>query len=168
MNNDSLAAPSPGQPPASPLPNPKAAARLTQQMIAAYTGQFAGPIPPPQMLADYERILPGAAERLLQMAEREQKHRHDSTSAALERECAQDRRVAFLYGSGQLCGFLIALGGMSAGALLCYAGRDIVGFGTFFVSLATLAGIFFYQRNCGIPEAPDNRQAKQHDATSKA
>ena len=35
---------------------------------------FCGPLPPAKELAAYEKIVPGAAERLLKMAEREQKN----------------------------------------------------------------------------------------------
>jgi uncharacterized membrane protein len=42
---------------------------------AAVEEQFSGPIPHPNILESYNRILPGAAERILSMAEEEQKHR---------------------------------------------------------------------------------------------
>jgi len=37
---------------------------------------FCGPIPPPQILEGYENIIPGAADRILAMAENEAQHRH--------------------------------------------------------------------------------------------
>lgn len=37
---------------------------------------FQGPMPPPTMLRGYEEITPGAADRIIAMAEREQAHRH--------------------------------------------------------------------------------------------
>ncbi len=43
-----------------------------------------GPIPSPEILEKYEAIIPGAAERILSMAEREAKHRHQNESKALE------------------------------------------------------------------------------------
>jgi uncharacterized membrane protein len=42
---------------------------------AAVEEQFSGPIPHPNILESYNRILPGAAERILSMAEEEQKRR---------------------------------------------------------------------------------------------
>ena len=36
---------------------------------------FEGPIPPPDMLAHYEEVLPGAAERIITFAERQQDDR---------------------------------------------------------------------------------------------
>jgi len=39
------------------------------------TAQYAGPIPPPEAFKKYEEILPGAAERILRMAEKQAEHR---------------------------------------------------------------------------------------------
>ena len=39
------------------------------------TENYSGPLPPPDQLARYEQIMPGAVERLIAMAEREQLHR---------------------------------------------------------------------------------------------
>ena len=38
---------------------------------------FEGPIPPPQVLQQYNSIVPGAAERILLMAEKQSDHRMD-------------------------------------------------------------------------------------------
>lgn len=39
--------------------------------ILAVTRSFEGPLPPPDILAGYEDVLPGSAERILLMAEQE-------------------------------------------------------------------------------------------------
>lgn len=45
-----------------------------------------GNLPSPEDLEKYERVLPGAAERLLTLVENEQKFRHEQTLKALENE----------------------------------------------------------------------------------
>ncbi len=40
--------------------------------MIAYQAYFSGPLPPPGMFAKYDEILPGAANRILRMAEEEQ------------------------------------------------------------------------------------------------
>jgi uncharacterized membrane protein len=45
-------------------------------VVKAVSQQFSGPIPPPQILGDYDKVQPGFAERIIAMAEREQSHRH--------------------------------------------------------------------------------------------
>ena len=37
--------------------------------LQVHTSKYSGPIPPPETLEGYERLLPGAAERILTMAE---------------------------------------------------------------------------------------------------
>lgn len=44
---------------------------------------FKGPLPPPGMLAHYEEVCKGSAERILSMAEIEQGHRIEIESTAL-------------------------------------------------------------------------------------
>ncbi len=45
--------------------------------------EFSGPLPPPGMLEAYERVVPGSAERLLKMAEKEQSNVHRLRSGTL-------------------------------------------------------------------------------------
>lgn len=50
--------------------------QVREQVLSAMESVYSGPIPPPEMLGGYERVLPGASDRILSMAEREQNHRH--------------------------------------------------------------------------------------------
>jgi len=96
-----------------------------------------GPLPPPEMLAAYERALPTSAERILKMAEQEQSHRHH-----LERTDFETR--ASISRVGQILAFALGISGTVGGILLAFFGKSLTGFGMFFTSLATLAGIYFY------------------------
>ncbi len=44
---------------------------------------YSGPIPPPAMLEEYNRIVPGSADRILRMAEDQTTHRHALAALAL-------------------------------------------------------------------------------------
>lgn len=79
-----------------------------------------GPLPSPDVLAGYDRLLPGAAERILQMAEREQNARITLDQTQLEADIehraqmtAMQKRVhtgSFISDYlGQFFGFVIAL-----------------------------------------------------------
>lgn len=69
------------------------------KVVATLTSQaMSGPLPPPALLNQYDQIVPGSAERILQMAEREQAHRIAVESSVLGEEAAQikyGRRYAF-------------------------------------------------------------------------
>lgn len=55
----------------------------TVQVVQQQTYQ--GPIPHPSDLEKYELVIPGAAERILHMAEAENQHRHKQEEAALHK-----------------------------------------------------------------------------------
>ncbi len=61
------------------LPASQRAAIVHAQM------EFSGPLPPPQVLGQYDEILPGAAERILRMAEKQQDHRIGADQSGIRR-----------------------------------------------------------------------------------
>lgn len=73
---------------------------------------FRGAIPPPAILEQYQKILPSSPERIISMAEKQQKHKHTIINQALNSEFS-------LKNKGQLYGFLLILliGLLSAYAL---------------------------------------------------
>lgn len=87
-----------------------------------------GPLPAPEDLARYDDLLPGAAERIFAMAEREQNHRLSMEREAMEADhrhrneviAAQQKNAKSVFRSdmvGQLLGGAIALGCV-AGAIV--------------------------------------------------
>lgn len=89
---------------------------------------FVGPLPNPEMLEKYEQIYPGIAERILQMAEKEQSERHRQNQILLELETRNQRslnfniRLGFLLGFGSvlvssgMCAYFAYLGSIDAAA----------------------------------------------------
>lgn len=82
---------------------------------------FEGPIPPPALLREYNQILPGAAERIIAMAENEGRHRqaleNKAVDANIEAQKEQlsinKQQVTSTFRSdtlGQTFGFLISAG----------------------------------------------------------
>lgn len=79
---------------------------------------FTGPIPPPWTLREYEEILPGSADRILSMAEREASARHERnterlrlSAVVLAEDAARTRRGMYI-GAGlglALLGVALAL-----------------------------------------------------------
>lgn len=112
------------------------------QMIAHHREEMTihtGPIPTPDIIEGYEKVLPGSAHRIIKMAELEQQHQHGYVN------CGQ--RNAFIVTLiGQVFGVLIGLGGIGGGVFLVFYDKPITGFSVFFTSLAALVGIFIYQK----------------------
>ena len=57
-----------------PQPRPPASPEGSSYLVAQ--AAFSGPLPPPSMLAEYDKIVPGGAGRLVTMAETQMAHRH--------------------------------------------------------------------------------------------
>ena len=47
---------------------------------------FSGPLPPPDLLGQYDAILPGLADRIVKMAEKQESHRHELENRVVKAE----------------------------------------------------------------------------------
>ena len=101
------------------------------------TQHFQGPIPPPNTLAEYENIVPGAAERILTMAENQGKHRRNLEVKVIDKD--SDRAS-----KGQIFAFIIAMTIIIGGFLLIWHGKSLEGMTSIIGAIATLAGVFIY------------------------
>jgi uncharacterized membrane protein len=88
-------------------PGAVGAIRITQTM------SYAGPIPHPELFAQFEEVCPGAADRILTMAEEEGGHRRK-----LERREQTQQWISGLFGQG-IAGTIVIL-------LLCFATKCIL------------------------------------------
>jgi uncharacterized membrane protein len=99
--------------------------------------QFSGPMPPPSLLEKYEAILPGAAERMMKMAENQSQHRHQIETKVIEGDIRNSRwglRFAFVL----CCAFL------AAGFILVREGHDLGGSIMSGTGLVSIVGTFIY------------------------
>ena len=98
---------------------------------------FEGPLPPPAILELFERVVPGAASRILAFTDDELRHRR---SVELTIVSANTRAL----GRGQWFGFLGLMAGMGLGAWLVRAGYELIGFGSILAPLVAAATLFVY------------------------
>lgn len=101
----------------------------------AKAASFSGPFPPPQILDAYNGPIENGAERIMNYTEREQAHRFE-----------MDEKTLKYYSRGQIFGFTLGLIGVVGGLVIAYQGQGLVGFGAFFSSLASLVGVFMYDK----------------------
>ncbi|MBZ6068494.1 DUF2335 domain-containing protein [Aeromonas schubertii] len=85
-----------------------------------------GPLPPARAMADYEQVLPGAAERIMSMAEREQAHRHQYQNQQL----SQQKEVVDSYirqdTTGKWMGFVVAMSVLALACLMAVLGHGVL------------------------------------------
>lgn len=87
--------------------------------IVHQSASFEGPMPPPAILEGYERLVPGAAERILAMAESDTKHQHAIEFSALRAAEGEVKR-------GQIFAFIIGLAALLASMFALYMGSSVV------------------------------------------
>jgi uncharacterized membrane protein len=88
---------------------------------------FSGPVPPPDLLAGYESVLPGSAERIIRMAETEQSHRHGREQSQDQLQEAFQRNIAREVTTGQICALLIGIIAIVSGAYAAVNGAQWTG-----------------------------------------
>lgn len=108
-------------------------------------GMFSGPLPPPQALQGYEDTLPGAAERILHMAEKEQTHRHEFDSELTRSVTRQQER-------GQILAFILGAGALGLAAFMVHSGHPGYAIATTIAAIGTLAGALVYRRRTKSPD----------------
>jgi uncharacterized membrane protein len=111
-----------------------------------------GPLPSPTTLARYEEILPGAAHRILVMAEAQATHRMEMESRALAGEQRRSER-------GLYAAFGVSILSLVAGTWMVLANHEVAGLTVLGANLTTLAGLFIYGTERRRSERKERRQA---------
>ncbi len=110
--------------------------QVIHQMVR--TEIFSGPLPSPDNFQKYNEILPGAAERILKMAEQQGSHRRELEKAAITHDIKQSKR-------GSIFAFSLGVLAIVAGFILLLLGKDIYGLGAMISGIAPILIAFIYQ-----------------------
>jgi uncharacterized membrane protein len=107
---------------------------------------FKGPIPPPEILAGYEQIKIGYAERIFLMAESENIHRREIENKELNANIEIIKRRDNEARLGQIFAFLIALSAIGGGVYATIHGSPIAGSVISTTGLVSIVGALIYGR----------------------
>ena len=118
------------------IPDKEKAVILSQMSAEVYSG----PIPHPRDFEQYEKVLPGSADRILAMAEKQSEHRQQLEKAAIFSDVENSVR-------GQWFAFILGLVCAIGGIVLIALGKSISGLSIFIGSVGGLAGLFIYGKN---------------------
>lgn len=107
------------------------------QQLISQSISYSGPIPHPSDLARYEEIFPGAAERIIKMAENQATHRQELEKKVIDSGIKNSNK-------GLNFGLFVGIGGFILVGWLAYLGETILAgiIGT--LDLASLVGVFVY------------------------
>lgn len=89
--------------------------RASNPMLLALSSS---PLPPPQLLQEYERACPGASERIFKMAEAEQQHRHTLQQQAMRADLEDLQRTHGNTARGQVLGFGVVVAALAAAVII--------------------------------------------------
>ena len=127
---------------------------MVSRVIHQEMTRHSGPLPAPETFSAYDKVLPGAAERILTMAEKAQSHRHEMERTHL-------KLSAKMVARGQWFALLLGLAGLCWGGTLLLADKRIEGFSLVIGTIATLVGAFLYgerKQKRQTREEPDDTQ----------
>lgn len=81
--------------------------KMERAVAKIIQSEFSGPIPPPNIIKGYEEILPGAADRIISMAEKQSEHRQQMEQTMVSSE-SRDSLLGVLFAFGLGIGCIIA------------------------------------------------------------
>jgi uncharacterized membrane protein len=99
--------------------------------------KFEGPLPPPSMLAQYDDIVPGAAEKIITIFESQVKHRQELEKTVIKSDIIDSKL-------GMILGFLISIAAIAAGTYCILNGHSIEGTLLSGGALTGLVSVFVY------------------------
>lgn len=133
------------------------------------------PIPSAQEIEHYERAFPGSAERIFDMAEKEQAHRHErekeqqdintkAMKANIETAEANARAQDAANGEirrGQWMAFILSLGYLAATVYLATEGMEIVASAMTLGGVAAIAAVFIRTRSHAAQKESKNKEESE-------
>lgn len=112
---------------------------------------FRGPLPPPIILKEYEAILPGSANRIVTMAEKQQDHRMELEHAVIHSDIVMERL-------GLAAGFILAVILIIGSIWLVSKGKELTGLSVLVGAIASLVGIFIFGQRQRQRELDERKQ----------
>jgi uncharacterized membrane protein len=97
---------------------------------------FVGPLPPATEFAGYDKALPGTAERILTMAEKEVEHRHKNDDNIIKASIKLNTR-------GQILAFVISIISLGALCVSIFSSHPVASIAPAIIAISSLVSIFF-------------------------
>ena len=116
-------------------PSPQKTSGVVTQQVRMELEAYAGPIPPPSILRQYDEIQAGFADRIMTQFEEQGRHRRK-----LESRVIWDNIISSA--AGQVMAFIIFGGTVAGGMWLLAHDKSILGLGAIITALGTAGWVF--------------------------
>lgn len=110
-----------------------------QDVKVVHQEAYQGPLPHPDLLKKFDEVSPGAADKIIKMAELEQIHRHEMDSKFLKEE-------NFLKKMGLIFGFIIVMSIIGSGVYLLLNDKSAQGFSLILGSIVAIISPFLLNK----------------------
>jgi uncharacterized membrane protein len=97
------------------------------QRHQTFIAQFSSPLPPPELLASYDKAQPGLIQKIIEMTEAESNHRRELEKQKLLTEISSLQRGDNLISRAQIFSFAIAITAIVGGCITAIAGAQTAG-----------------------------------------
>lgn len=138
---------------------PQQQQQVQQQIVRAEQTQtlaaFSGPLPPPEILKQYDEVFAGCAERIVVMAERQSTHRQSLETTVIKGGSRNETL-------GLIGAAVLGITAIICGYLLVEHGKDAQGFSVILGTIGTLAGIFIWGRHRQEKERKEKLKRADH------
>ncbi len=114
--------------------------------LVAITREHSGPLPPAEYFREINEVIPGGAERVLAMAERQGAHRQVMERTDLDAAINHDKGELSRSNRGLAAGFVTALSFLGAAVYLIHGGHDTAGTVIGSVDIVGLVSVFVIGR----------------------
>ena len=121
---------------------------------------YSGPLPRPQHLERYEDVCPGAADRIIAMAENQSRHRQEIEKDAVNTS-GRNSTLGVCFGGA------VALFAIWCGTRIIESGYEISGYVTMFVPLSALVGVFVYGKHANKKELIEKQKLMEMYSSSR-
>ena len=135
---------------------------VDRKVVRTVSATYKAPLPPPSMLRDYENVVPGLADRIVQAFERETLHRHECARVLIDAEIKSDQVASTanykFKRSAQWFAFILGLVGLLCGTYTATHGAPTAGSIIGGVTVVGLVSTFLWgkaKEPAGQPAAQD-------------
>jgi uncharacterized membrane protein len=133
-----------------------------RRSLSLKASAFSGPLPPPELFAQYESACPGAASRILAMAEDEGQHRRAIERQSVEAAIATEKR-------GQFFGYTLVLSFLFVGSGLLLLGVPGVGVAAVITAIGSVVASALWSKYSEYKELKaEKAQRKKAEADERA
>lgn len=91
--------------------------QIIRSLVVTLQKSHSGPLPSPETLAGYSSLIPNGADRIMQMAEKQQEHRMQMEKSVIKSQMAQSN-------IGQFLAFFIGLAALGASTYCIVTGHE--------------------------------------------